>query len=111
MLENSGVVWVSAAQVRELGLQNALVPHLERLRQEVEQVYVHLDLDVLDPTEAHANSYLAPEGLTVAEVKKAIEAVKAKFSIAAGCLASFEPDCDTDNRALNAALELLAALI
>jgi arginase len=111
LLENSGVGTISAAQVRGSGIQNALAPHLERLRQEVEQVYVHLDLDVLDPTEAQANSFPAPEGLTVVEVKKAIEAVKAQFRIAAGGLASYDPSCDLDNRALNASLELLGALI
>lgn len=111
LLENSGVGTISAAQVRGSGIQNALAPHLERLRQEVEQVYVHLDLDVLDPTEAQANSFPAPEGLTVVEVKKAIEAVKAQFRIAAGGLASYDPSCDLDNRALNASLELLCALI
>jgi arginase len=111
LLENSGVGYISAAQVRDLGVQNALAPHLERLRQEVEQVYVHLDLDVLDPTEAQANSFPVPEGLTVAEVKKAIEAVKAQFRIAGGGLASYDPSCDLDNRALNASLQLLCALI
>jgi arginase len=111
LLESSSVGSISAAQVRDLGVQNALAPHLERLRQEVEQVYVHLDLDVLDPTEAQANSFPVPEGLTVAEVKKAIEAVKAQFRIAAGGLASYDPSCDLDNRALNASLELLRTLI
>jgi arginase len=111
LLENSSVGTISPAQVRDLGIQNALAPHLERLRQEVEQVYVHLDLDVLDPTEAHANSYPTPEGLTVAEVKKTIEAVKAQFRVAAGGLASYDPGCDSDKRALNASLELLGALI
>jgi arginase len=111
LLENSSVAYISAAQVRGLGVHNVLAPHLERLRQEVEQVYVHLDLDVLDPTEAQANSFPVPEGLTVAEVKKAIEAVKAQFRIAAGGLASYDPGCDLDNRALNASLELLCALI
>jgi arginase len=111
LLENSSIGYVSAAQVRDLGVQDALAPHLERLRQGVEQVYVHLDLDVLDPTEAQANAFPTPGGLTVAEVKQAIEAVKAQFRIAAGGLASYDPSCDSDNRALNASLELLGALI
>ncbi len=111
LLENSGVIHISAAQVRDLGVQNALAPHLESLRQKVEQVYVHLDLDVLDPTEAQANPFPTPEGLTVAEVKKAIEVVKAQFRIAAGGLASYDPDSDSGHRAVDASLDLLGMLI
>jgi len=111
LLENSSVVRVSAAHVRDVGIQTAVVPQLERLRQDVEQVYVHLDLDALDPSEAQANPFPAPHGLTVAEVKQAIEAVKARFRIAGTGLASYDPTCDADKRALKAALELLGTLI
>src|SRR5262249_37330228 len=36
LLEESGVQQISAAQVRDLGMEGTLVPHFERLRQEVE---------------------------------------------------------------------------
>ncbi|MCI0708727.1 MAG: arginase family protein [Chloroflexi bacterium] len=111
LLESSGVICLSVEQIRHAGMQNALAPHLERLRQKVEQVYVHFDLDVLDPAEAKANQWTPPDGLTVAEVKQAVETVKTQFRVAAGGLASFDPDTDTDHRALNAALELFGTLV
>jgi arginase len=111
MLENSGIVWVSSAQVRDQGIRNALRPHLERLRQRVEQVYVHLDLDALDPSEGQANQFPAPDGLTIAEVQQAIDAVKTQFRIAAAGLASYDPTCDTDQRVLDAVLNLLSAVV
>ena len=42
------------------------------LNERVDAVYLHIDLDVLDPALAPANHYNQPDGLTPAEVAEAI---------------------------------------
>jgi arginase len=70
-------------------------------------VYVHLDLDVLDPAEAVANQWPTPGGLTAASIAHALSRLPVK---AAG-IASYDPAADSDGRAARAAATLLEALL
>jgi arginase len=54
-------------------------------------VYVHLDLDVLDPGEFAGLGHPEPFGLTVAEVVALIRALKERFAFAGAGLCEFAP--------------------
>jgi arginase len=58
-------------------------------------VYVHVDLDVLDPSEGQANRYRSENGLTADEVASAIGEVARRFTIRAAALTAYEPVYDT----------------
>jgi arginase len=74
------------------------------------RVYLHLDLDVLDPAEGRANAYAAPGGLRLEQVREAIAAVRAHVPVAAATLSAFDPAADPDGRALAAGLQMLDAV-
>ena len=69
---------------------------LDELRTRVTAVYVHVDLDVLDPSVGVANQYAAPDGLSVAEVESAINAIAARFEVRAAAIAAYRPDLDPE---------------
>jgi arginase len=69
---------------------------LDGLRKRVEAVYVHVDLDVLDPSVGRANWLAVDDGLTVADMEQAIDAVGQRFEIRAAAITWYEPDCDPD---------------
>jgi arginase len=73
--------------------------------------YVHLDLDVLDPSEGRANVYAAPGGLSRQDVEWGIEQIRANFFLYAASLTSFDPEADVDGRARDAAVRLGVALV
>ena len=73
--------------------------------------YVHLDLDVLDPSEGAINSYSIAGGLSVAEVRAALADIRSRTRIAAASATAFDPACDRSGRALASALELCVALV
>ena len=54
-------------------------------------VYIHIDLDVLDPGEFTGLTYPEPFGLTAASLLELVRAVKAKFPIAGAGLTEFAP--------------------
>jgi len=54
-------------------------------------VYVHLDVDVLDPAEFAGKSDPVPWGLTVAQLVELIGAVKAEFGFAGAGITEFAP--------------------
>jgi arginase len=77
----------------------------------VDGVYVHLDLDVLDPQEATANQWAPPDGLRIASMQRALADVRRQLPIKAIGLASYSPEVDRDSRALRAALTMIETLL
>lgn len=54
-------------------------------------VYLHIDLDVLDPAEFSSLSYPEPFGVTTATLLEAIRAVRARFELAGAAICEFAP--------------------
>ena len=86
------------------------VPSLvDDLTQRVRDVYLHVDLDVLDPEEGRANEYAAPEGLTLEALLKAIALVGEWLVVRAAAITAYDPEFDPDGKAARAAVEIAAA--
>jgi arginase len=103
-LERSHVVRVARGELRTLrdrvrALPSAL-PHL----------YLHIDLDVLDPSELRANSYAEPDGLTTEELVAAIHDITRERPWTVAALTSLDPGCD-DGRAAAVVERLMDALL
>ena len=90
------------------GTMEGLEPALDALRERVDRVYLHLDLDALDAEEARANQYAAPGGPSLDALLAAVDAVFERFTVAAAALTAYDPSFDTDGRACDAARSLLA---
>lgn len=111
LLRQSQVTLVPAATIRSDGAGRALGPAFDTLRARVQQVYLHLDLDVLDPQAAVANGYAAPEGLSVAQVEEAIGLLAERLPIAAAAVTAYDPAYDQDGRAFRAGVRLIEAVL
>ncbi len=109
-LAASGVAVVGADRIRREGL-DALRSELDGLRGRVGRVYVHLDLDVLDPARVGRANRFAPEGgLCAEDLRTALGMVRERFSVAAAGIASYDPAFDADGRVLGAALACASLL-
>lgn len=107
LLEASSVRRLPVADVRE-GLADGA---LESFAEGLESVYVHLDLDVLDPSDGRANAYAAPGGLSRAELVELLGAVGEECPVRAFGLASYDPAADEGGAVCAAALEAAAAIL
>lgn len=74
----------------------------------VEQMYVHLDLDVLDSSVAAANFYALSGGLTLEDVEYALSEIAREFRIVAVTLSAYDPAADTSEHAARAAIRLIS---
>lgn len=83
---------------------------LDDLRRRVSRVYLHVDLDALDPGVGIANRYSAPGGLGLEQLLAAIAAVAARFELAAAAITAYEPAADADGRMAAAAARVVAAI-
>lgn len=95
--------------VRPRNLKSDLPRALQSIGEHVEQVYVHLDLDVLDAGVAAANHFAVGGGLSVDDVEYALGVIGHDFRIAGITLAAYDPSADVDGEAARAAIRLLVA--
>lgn len=84
---------------------------LERLKAETRDVYLHIDLDVLDSSEGHANSYVSSGGLRLEEMRPIVRRVARDFRVQAVAFAAYDPACDRDGRIGRAASSLLQTIV
>jgi arginase len=87
--------------------RSALPGTLRRIRAQVDSIYVHLDLDVLDSAVAAANSYALSGGLTLVDLDDALAQIAAEFRIAGVTLSAYDPAVDTFGHAAEAAIRLI----
>lgn len=102
LLDESSVDVIAPSRLR-----SALPGTLRRIRAQVDSIYVHLDLDVLDSAVAAANSYALAGGLTLEDLDDALEEIAAEFRIAGVTLSAYDPAVDTSGHAAGAAIRLL----
>ncbi|MDF2441934.1 MAG: arginase [Subtercola sp.] len=101
-----GISWVP---VDELADGSALVAAIEGTG--ATEVYLHVDLDVLDPAEIAALSYPEPFGVSVATLVQNIVAVRQRFPVAGAGITQFAPSSpDAASDDLSAVLRIISAL-
>jgi arginase len=102
------VPWLGSSPQGDVGAA------LDDLAERVEDVYLHVDLDGLDPAAAPAVAdEPVPGGLSPEQLEATIIATGERFWIAAATLATFTPERDEDGRTLAlalAAVEQIAAV-
>ena len=110
-LAASDITQITVQEIRNKGVEDAFAPFVKKLADDVDQVYLHIDLDVHDPVEAPANYYNAPGGLAAVEVCEAIAFIGRHLHVAGGGLSSYDPAVDPDGKTAEVALEVMQSLI
>ena len=76
---------------------------LDALSARTSWAYLHIDLDVLDPSEGRANRFAADDGLSLPELERAIGLAFERFQVAAAAVTAYDPSLDSDGRMADAA--------
>ncbi|PYP52784.1 MAG: hypothetical protein DMD39_06215 [Gemmatimonadetes bacterium] len=90
-------------------LRTDLSSTLASIKQRVQEIYVHLDLDVLDAEVATANKYAVAGGLSIEDVEYALSRIGTELAIAGLTLSAYDPSADTDGAAATVAIRLICA--
>ncbi len=106
-----GASLVDPESLRALGVRRGLQAAFRQLRQHTDRVYVHVDMDIVDPAVARSKAFAPAGGLTVAQVVEALDHIKENFNVQAGAIASCDPDSDSRGRAIAAGLTFAQALV
>ncbi len=89
---------------------DTLAPALDALSSRVDAVYVHVDLDVLDPSVARVNAYAPDGGLTADELEQALAAISTRFEVAAAAMTAYDPSVDPEGKVPRIAARLAVRL-
>src|SRR6266700_6417840 len=91
--------------------QTDVLARLDALTKRVQEIYLHIDLDAFDPQVAPGLvDSPVPGGLSMPQMEEAIRAVAARFRLRAVALATYNPDCDQDEKTLRAGLRIMELL-
>ncbi len=77
----------------------------------VDRIDLHIDLDVLDPSPAPANTYARGNGLTSEQMVRAIELIAARLEIGALDITAYDPECDPEGKLLPVAFDLIGRVV
>ena len=110
-LEASERTLLEESGVHQMATVDQLKKILPTLAKNVESVYVHVDLDVLDPSVARSNQWTPPNGISLETLIGAINEVQRHAEIAALGIASYDPEVDGDGKALAAAVAAADAVL
>jgi arginase len=84
---------------------------LDAVAGRVDEVYLHIDNDALDPAVAPGIvDEPVPGGLSLEQLEDVVDAVIARFRIRAATLATYTPERDEDERTLRAGLRVIELL-
>src|SRR5439155_18939380 len=77
----------------------------------VKTLHLHIDVDVIDPLTATANSFAVRDGLNKADVIEAVRYLITMFRVSSVTIASYDPSVDTDNKMLGIIDELVELVV
>jgi len=109
-LARAEVLLVTGAEIRALGARAALEPKLKTLRARTGEIYLHFDIDVLDPEFAPGVDYPSSNGLRLSDAEEAIGLIAELFRVRAASLTAYNPDREANNRTLQTGLHLLTVI-
>jgi arginase family enzyme len=95
--------------IEEAGIAHVDVPSLASLPSVVawaaaKAVYIHIDLDVLDPATFDAVGYPEPEGVTMSQLATAVRELTSRFELAGLGITEYAPDGPANRDALSGLL-------
>ncbi len=109
LLDRHRIEMISAAELRQSAPR--IHEQMKRLSDLTDLIYVHIDMDVLDPKEVSGHSLTVPGGPTSRELGAAL-AMMFQFQKAAALgLASYPAGSDSDKTSLKAAYTLIEGAI
>lgn len=105
---------LSASEVHWPGSRRSTIndsARLAALRQNVGEVYLHIDLDVLDDSVARVNQFACPGGMTAQHVLDLIGDIGSNFHIGAAALTAWDPSYDPEGRVPPIASSIATAIV
>ena len=108
MLKESKVHLYTMDKIRELGPEHVMKEATEKLLRTSKRIYVHIDIDVLDPSEIRATQLPVPGGLGLAECSNSLRVVSQSGRLCGLAVMVFNAHKDPSGKEANQLNQLIA---
>ena len=109
LLDNSMIEQLSVDDLRQM--TPAVWSQLDRLNRLTDKIYVHIDMDVLDPREVMAHGNKVPNGPSSEQLAKLFEAIFARYTKASAIGFATIPPTDEGGLSIAAVNRMIAAAV
>jgi arginase len=109
LLDNSQIEVLSVDDLRNI--TPAVWAELDRLNRLTDKIYVHIDMDVLDPREVMAHGNKVPNGPSSEQLAKLFEAIFARYPKASAIGFATIPSTDEGGLSIAAVNRMIAAAV
>ena len=109
LIDGSDIEMISVEDIRNLS--DNIHHQLDRLSRLTDKIYIHIDMDVLDPKEVTGHSLTVPDGPTSEELAAALKLMFAYEKTSALGIASYPAGRDEDRLSMKAAYRLIKGAI
>jgi arginase len=110
LLMSTNITVISSSELKETNLSDVLVPSVKDLKTRINDVYLHIDIDVLDPQEAPGVDYRSPNGLSSDKLDKIIKMIAENLPIKAVAITAYNPKHEENDKTLNVIRNLIVQL-
>jgi arginase len=110
LLNSTDVCVISSADLKETKVSNILIPTLKELSNRVKDIYLHIDIDILDPQEAPGVDYRTPNGISSRKLVEIIEIIAEVLTIKAAAITAYNPIHEENDKTLQAILYLITRI-
>ncbi|MHA2073330.1 MAG: arginase family protein [Candidatus Hodarchaeales archaeon] len=110
LLMSTNITVISSSELKETNLSDVLVPSVKDLKTRINDVYLHIDIDVLDPQEAPGVDYRSPNGLSSDKLDKIIKMIAENLPIKAAAITAYNPKHEENDKTLNVIRNLIVQL-
>lgn len=109
LIEESEVLAVYAGDFD--GAQTGFASGIDALRKRAGRVYIHIDMDVVDPVESPGVEFRTRGGVTATQMMDAIAQIGERFEICGATVADFNPDFDREDQTAELASRLIQMIV
>jgi arginase len=110
-LKSSPITQFSIERIRKVGIESAAKQALKGLKQKVDKVFVHFDVDFINGVEMPAKDLLHPDGLTFNDAEKALKIFAGSEGFLGMELTEFNPTKDVDHRIAARLVDLIGSIL
>lgn len=109
-LEQSAIKVITCEELQQVEQTTDGVFSLNGFASNAQDVYLHVDIDVVDSQDAPGVDYPAADGPSAQEVEHALKTIVKHFPIKAAALTAYNPERDSEEKTLQIGLHLLMQL-
>jgi arginase len=109
LLDQSSIEQLSVDDLRQM--TPAVFAQLDRLSRLTDKIYIHIDMDVLDPREVMGHGNKVPNGPTSEQLTKLFEAIFARYDKASAIGFATIPSADEGGLSIAAVNRMIAGAV